>query len=668
MKKVVLFLGLLIMACFSNFAQDTTSLWDMSLEDLMNIDVKIASNTKSYSVKEAPAVVSVITSDEIKKMGARDLIDVLRIIPGFDFGTDVEGAVSMIYRGIWVQEGKTLLMIDGQMMNEQMYACNTLGLHIPIANIDKIEIMRGPGSATYGDCAETSVINVITKSGEQLQSVNVGGDISYINKHFPWEKNIYVNLGSKHNDFDYSIFGRYASGSRSNFDFVDAYGNSFNSYVNKIESYNFNLKFNYKNLSFVAIFDKYNLMAQDFLGMILSRPYKDFFTTGLCEIKYIKQLNNNFQLIAKFNYKYDDPWHQDETPDFADSFYYPSNFYVNQYKATLMGQYDYKNFSFSLGTEDYLDYSKNRIDNFWNGKNVNSYYLWSVIAQTSLTTKYVNIIAESRYDKHNLYGGVFSPRVALTKSFSRFNYKLVWNRAFRAPAIMDIDLNYFLDTTVSKPQIKPEISNIFNVQLGYNISKFYSASVCYFYAEIHNPIVYEILDNTQEGYDNGIRTGSQGIEVELTSKYKRFMLQANYSYYTSKGLNEVDYYKVIYNGKFLDNVMLGAPTHKAVLNFYYDLSKIFSVNYTLAYTSEKYGYAFNSAVDSMTLVQFKPEIMMNFVFSTSNLIKNLDISLGFYNILNTKNYFVEPYDGGHPPLLEKGREIMIKLNYRLCKM
>src|SRR5688572_19621264 len=144
------------------------------LEELINSLISAASK-KPLSSRESPSIVSLITQEEIKNSGARDLIDVLRMVPGMDFGMDVEGVVGLGIRGNWAHEGKVLILMDGQEMNEIMFATTQFGNHFPIDLIKRIEVIRGPGSAIYGGFAEYGVINIITFQGSDLQGVAVKG-------------------------------------------------------------------------------------------------------------------------------------------------------------------------------------------------------------------------------------------------------------------------------------------------------------------------------------------------------------------------------------------------------------------------------------------------------------------------------------------------------------
>ncbi|MBK7861870.1 MAG: TonB-dependent receptor plug domain-containing protein [Archangiaceae bacterium] len=117
----------------------------------------------TVSTAESPGVVTVITREEIHDMGARDLIDVLRFVPGFDFSNDVEGTVGLTVRGIWALEGKALVLLDGMPYNDLEYGNVLFGNRAPVDLIERIEIIRGPGSAIYGGFAALAVINIVTR-------------------------------------------------------------------------------------------------------------------------------------------------------------------------------------------------------------------------------------------------------------------------------------------------------------------------------------------------------------------------------------------------------------------------------------------------------------------------------------------------------------------------
>jgi iron complex outermembrane receptor protein len=160
-----------IVFCFSFTVsaeeKKTEALFDLSLEELLNTDVSVATKSK-LSSQEAPSIVSVITANEIRNMGARNIIDILRTVPGFDITqaatfsrhqTDMRGI-----RNSTVMN-KFNILINGHALNADFGGASFTFDRIPVASIRQIEIIRGPGSALYGAGAFLGVINIITKEG-----------------------------------------------------------------------------------------------------------------------------------------------------------------------------------------------------------------------------------------------------------------------------------------------------------------------------------------------------------------------------------------------------------------------------------------------------------------------------------------------------------------------
>src|SRR5690606_6202510 len=113
-----------------------------------------AASRKPLPLRKSPSIISVITAEEIEKSGATDLMGIFRMIPGVEFNVDVEGVVAISFRGLWANEGNISLKIEEQEINEIAYASLQFGNHHNVRDIKKVEIIRGPGSAIYGGCAE----------------------------------------------------------------------------------------------------------------------------------------------------------------------------------------------------------------------------------------------------------------------------------------------------------------------------------------------------------------------------------------------------------------------------------------------------------------------------------------------------------------------------------
>jgi len=117
---------------------------------------------------EAPGIVTVIRASDIRAMGARTLYDALRYSPELDVTRDSFGFYHVAVRGRRV-DSEVLVLLDGHRLND--FYDGRILYEIPIATVERIEILRGPGSALYGTNAFAGVISIYTRkrSGRELQ-------------------------------------------------------------------------------------------------------------------------------------------------------------------------------------------------------------------------------------------------------------------------------------------------------------------------------------------------------------------------------------------------------------------------------------------------------------------------------------------------------------------
>lgn len=129
----------------------------------------------------APASITVITGDEIRRSGARDVSDVLRTVVGIELTRDQFGAVQFVSRGILSpsESNQILFLVDGVPVNIPYYGGASLVYDdLSLAGVKRIEVVRGPGSALYGAHAFAGVIQVITREGGEIDGVeaSAGGN------------------------------------------------------------------------------------------------------------------------------------------------------------------------------------------------------------------------------------------------------------------------------------------------------------------------------------------------------------------------------------------------------------------------------------------------------------------------------------------------------------
>jgi outer membrane receptor for ferrienterochelin and colicin len=251
----------------------SADLMSLSLEELMDVKVIVASK-KEATLREAPGIITVVTAEEIAHSGARDLIDVLRLVPGYDFGVQLSNLVGVAIRGQWAMEGKVLLLIDGIEMNERRNASTEFGQHFPVEQISRIEIIRGPGSVMYGGSAELGVINIITKKAEELNGAVATASYGQLSKTFG-HKNVNLMYGQSFDEIKVTAMGFAGRGHRSDREYKDGLGATVNMEdANELAPSFFNFGFQYKDFSARAIIDNYYNNNMDGLVKVRTQPTK----------------------------------------------------------------------------------------------------------------------------------------------------------------------------------------------------------------------------------------------------------------------------------------------------------------------------------------------------------------------------------------------------------
>ncbi len=142
---------------------------EMSIQDLLRVEVVSTASKFPQAIREAPASITVVTSEEIRRFGHRTLADVLRSVRGF-YTTYDRNYAYVGMRG-FARPGdyntRFLLLVDGHRLNDNVFDQAPIGTDFPIdlSLVDRVEVIRGPASSLYGTNALFGVVNVVTKTG-----------------------------------------------------------------------------------------------------------------------------------------------------------------------------------------------------------------------------------------------------------------------------------------------------------------------------------------------------------------------------------------------------------------------------------------------------------------------------------------------------------------------
>jgi iron complex outermembrane receptor protein len=274
-----------------------------SLEDLLNTTISAAAKYEQKS-KDAPASVSIISAEDIRKSGYTTLAEVLNKECGF-FLSDDRNYTFVGMRGFLIPgsyNNKILILLDGHSLNESVYGSGYYGdeYALNFSSIERIEIVRGPGSALYGSNALFAVINIVTKSAKQIDGASAKFDTDFNKKgilsgHFGKEFS---------DDFKLTISGELGSDKGRDFDFRELKTKSkdkdnakyYGAYL-KSEIFGF-------NLSAQASFHEKFLPTAKYETDPKSDKQKECDTRAFVEIKRNDQIRTDFSINSRVYFDY----------------------------------------------------------------------------------------------------------------------------------------------------------------------------------------------------------------------------------------------------------------------------------------------------------------------------------------------------------------------------
>jgi iron complex outermembrane receptor protein len=166
----LLLTGTSLCATGNAYAANTTDLMNMSLEELSNIAVTSVSK-KAEKQSEAAAAIYVITQEDIRRSGMTSIPELLRMVPGLDVAQSASNQWAVSSRGFNDQlANKLLVLIDGRSVYTPLFSGVYWDVQdTPLQDIDRIEVIRGPGATQWGANAVNGVINIITKTADLTQ-------------------------------------------------------------------------------------------------------------------------------------------------------------------------------------------------------------------------------------------------------------------------------------------------------------------------------------------------------------------------------------------------------------------------------------------------------------------------------------------------------------------
>ena len=648
----------LFIVCSSLQANDYF-LFDMPLENLLDMRVMSASKTPdTYS--RLTTTVDLITHSDIKKSGARNIYDVIGLLPGIHVALLEEGERQLTFRGAnSIGTPGILIMLNGHVLNglRTGSAANQRLDELPVDNIKLIEVVKGPASALYGANAYLGVINVVTfnggeKNGTEISVSGLGDDDKYLGE------SLNLSWRSSNRGHDISMNGYYENYKGHNV-WVAQDNSGQSGYGNfEHEIWDFQLRYKNKHInSQLRSFSRESGGAYGF-NSVLSDVTRLKTQGGFAEVKV------NFDLSEAFQYEHTLYVDHIDMDDFVspDTFgvvtaeipvketIYGTNldgFYkgINNHALTIGGAYRKESlhdprfftniFNPNAPPRDYSD-TLNWIDEA--SREIYSFYVEDVWKPNDST----NVVAGIRFDDYSDFGATTNPRIGINREINNnFTIRASYGQAFRAPDFGNqfIKNNPFV---LGNPELEPEEIDAFEIALQEKHNGNQWGYVAVFFNVLNNLIDVPVGERQ---FQNVGEAKVRGLELVSNWEVERLKLRVFYSY-TEAELN---------NRAFPDvaDHMVGFVTDFAFShNVHWNLNVFSQSDAAREYRDEREDSA--SYQLSNTTLLFK-----------DCLIKNLDFRLSIYNLFDEQYSYPSRYGEVPGDLPAQKRNYALKFDYRM---
>lgn len=525
---------------------------DMSLEDLVNVKITIASKSEE-SISDAPGVISVITQDQLKRYGGTTLGDVLKRVPSL-LGTTVyftdRSVISSRGDQVMPSSSHILLLLNGRPMREVMEGGIKSEVYesFPVTVIERIEVIRGPGSVLYGSQAFSGVINIITKSADK-NTVSVSGSLG---------ENLYNNVSANVNykigdQVGLVLAARYADRGdwKTNWKAPNITGGIDDVNV-EIPNYGPGLfsELTFKGLRLMYSYNQWtnqNFVPdyQQFKGFPFF-PYGD--ATG--HVVWKKHFGD-IGYEHKFNDRYSASINGTYTQSIMESKMFPWTS-RDAFEIVIEQTNHFKpveNFNILFGgvwgfmTGEEVDTRLDKVSNDGHQQNTFSGYL-----QLDYRWDWCKVIGGLQANKVADFDFDFNPRAGLIfYPFKNVNIKTLYSTAYRAPSLDELYLNHetmhgqMVDRdsadVIKDKNIKPEKVNTFDVGVNYQDEKV-QFGLNGFHSKMKNLIIQDRVHYVVPTWDNIGEVTIFGLECE--GKFyvtKEFLFEGSFLFQQSKDMN-----------------------------------------------------------------------------------------------------------------------------------
>lgn len=628
LDKIIKYQAYLFILFFTNeFAysqSDSLDIYDFNFKQLSDLKITTASKAPQ-KIWEVPSTINIITATNIKERGYFTLEEALSDIPGFQF-RNILGFNSYVFqRGIPSQNNLILVLIDGIQVNELNSGGFYGGGQYNLSNVERIEVVYGPASVTYGTNAVSGIINIITKSAiEKHVEINtlIGSfnttntDISYC--HANDKKNFGIRVSGMCKKSDKADL-KDKAGDYNWTDLMDNFENDY-SFDIKIQANNFVLGTNYlQKQASTATWVKST-----------GTTYRDYGTSWNIQfinnyLKYNKNISGKFALSSTL-------YNRDATVLDNTIYYVVDTAQIGYYRPNNL-----------TGFENILSYNTSHLFSITGGlifeydqlskKNSSSYsvspdvkpptpekpameknYLTSVFVEPRIILiKSLNLSCGVRFDQSSIYDQVLTPRAGLSYNYKNQIIRFSYAQAFRAPKPWD-----YTDG-LGNNSLLPEKLKSLETAIIFSITDNYKIDLIGYKNKLENAISKK---TTVEGYRwvNEGEINTDGFEIFFRQSSPKFKTNINYTFNQSEDAD----------GVFVPEI----SKHSGNASVTYSLNNHIKINLRANYIGKREN-------PKIIITTNSKDVGPYLIFHGSLLLlnyKGFNVQLSAKNLLNTEYY------------------------------
>ena len=488
-----------------------------------------AASRHEQPVAQAPAAVTIITREDIRKYGYRTLGQALASVPGF-YVSDDRGYQYLGVRGIGLPSdynARVLFLLNGLPLNDKYYGGLTMALTPDLLDaIDRIEVVKGPSSALFGTDALFATVNIITRSGAAVKGAIVSAEVG----SDPSGRGVFTYGNLLTNGVDLFLSGHYENGTGE------------------------------RSLSFGKFGSAHNADDQWLSDAFLSAKYQDFFlqlwyadrlkviptgqygtivgddrtttrdTRYLTELRWQHTLSDDKTLMMRAYYEdypyhgvfvYDDPMLARDAEQTDDRWLaYEAQFNwqpIQRHQLTLGSLFEYHWTQLSGHETD----PAGNVTFVYPGAN-NDFSYWAVYLQDEFQVlPQLALVVGGRYDAYpDFHVQRTTPRASLIWTATKqTTLKLLYGQAFRAPTEYERTYPAGSGSGTDNLSLKPEQITTYELVLDQDFHHGLNGQFSLFRNDAEKLIAATVDNQSDTVFENLSSVRTWGVEAELTKKF-----------------------------------------------------------------------------------------------------------------------------------------------------